>query len=71
MSALEKITKQFEGQDVTTITYKGQPCWIANEIGQVSGYADNGGRLVTKITHEWKDEFIEGHDFLYLGAAQK
>ncbi len=66
MSGLMKLTNEFEGNPVTTITYKGKNCWIAAEIGRAIGYANKGGRLVTKITGSWKDELAEGRDYAIL-----
>jgi prophage antirepressor-like protein len=70
MTELAKITNEFEGKDITTISYKGRPCWIAAEIGRALSYADNGGRLVTKISQDWSDELIEGSDYLLLEGLE-
>jgi len=51
------------GHTLTTITYRGEPCWIAQEVGAALGYAQNGKRLSTKITGAWSNEAIEGVDF--------
>lgn len=70
MTVLKKITNQFEGTDVTTIIYKGRPCWIAREIGNVLGYAGKGKRLVNNLTEKWSDEFIENHDYKILEGEE-
>lgn len=54
------------GHSLTTIAYKGQPCWIAQEVGAALGYSANGSKLVNKITQDWSDEFIEGVDCFKL-----
>ncbi len=66
MSGLMKLTNEFEGAPLTTITYKGKNCWLAAEIGRAIGYGENGSRLVTNITRNWKDELVEGQDYLIL-----
>lgn len=60
---LTKFDFDFEGRTVSTIVYKGRPCWIAKELGNVIGYSDHGGRIVTKLVCEWGDEFVRGEDF--------
>ena len=66
MNTLMKITNEFEGRPLTTITYKGKPCWIAAEIGRVLGYSANGSRLVGKIDESWSAELSEGKDYTVL-----
>jgi prophage antirepressor-like protein len=60
------ITSNFEGRPLSTLTYKGRPAWIAREVGALLGYSHGGKRLANKITGDWSDEFIEGHDFEVL-----
>lgn len=36
----------------------------ARELGRLLGYADEGRKLVDKIGAAWKDEFVEGVDFV-------
>ena len=62
MSALTKFTAP-TGHDLNAITYKDQPCWIAQEIGQVLEYSSNGSKLTNKITQDWASEMIEGVDY--------
>lgn len=69
MSALTKFTAP-TGQELTAITYKGQPCWIAQEIGQVLEYSKNGSRLSEKITSDWSEEVIEGEDYYKIEGAE-
>ncbi len=61
-----RLTSEFEGMPLTTLTYKGQPSWIAAEVGRLLGYCNNGSRLVGKISGEWANEIIEGRDFVVL-----
>ena len=63
MSDLVPVVFEFEGHKLTTLEYKGRPAWIAREVGTAIGYAQNGKRLATRITCEWSDELIDGHDF--------
>jgi prophage antirepressor-like protein len=69
-TAITTITNEFEGRDITTLTYRGKPAWIAREIGEAIGYSQGGKRLATKITGEWADEFIEGHDHVFLTGKE-
>ena len=63
------ISSNFEGTALTTITYRGRPAWIAREVGAAIGYSQGGKRLATKLTGDWAEEFIEGHDFMLLQGA--
>lgn len=67
---LEKITSEFEGKNITTVTYNGRPCWIAAEVGRILGYARDGQRLVNNITDDWSDEFIKQHDYILLDGEE-
>lgn len=69
MSALTKFTSP-TGHDLTTLHYKGQPCWIAQEIGQVLEYSSNGSKLTNKITQDWASEMIEGEDYHKLEGEE-
>jgi prophage antirepressor-like protein len=70
MTSMVQLTKQFEGQNLTTIRYKGRPCWIAKEVGRVLGYARDGKRLVSNITREWSMECIKGIDYVKLAGDE-
>ncbi len=69
MNPVRALTLSFEGQPLTTVTWNGQPAWVAREIGRRLGYVQRGKRLVTRITHEWSSEFIAGTDFVILAGA--
>ena len=64
------INAEFEGQPLLTLTWKGQPAWIASQVGRAMGYAQRASRLVTRITRDWADEFIYGHDYLILTGEE-
>ena len=66
MNPFAILTAQFEGHALTTITWNGQPAWIASEVGRALGYTQQGTRLVTAITRDWSEEFIYGHDYLII-----
>jgi prophage antirepressor-like protein len=70
MTALKKITNQFEDTEITTITYKGRPAWIAKDIGKILGYAQNGRRLVGNISEKWSEEFIPNHDYIIITGEE-
>ena len=61
---------EFEGKQVTTIQYKGRPCWIAADVGRLLGYSKNGSRLVSKITKKWRKEILPGRDFVILKGQE-
>ena len=61
-----RLNTEFEGHRLTTITFRGRPCWIARQIAAAIGYGHAGKRLPNKITGEWSDEFIAGHDYELL-----
>lgn len=63
MTSLTTIIHEFEGEPLTTITYKDEPHWIGRQIGDRLDYAGNGKRLVTRIRREWSSEFVEGRDY--------
>ena len=56
----------FEDTRLDTLIYRGAPAWIGRQVGTAIGYQRGGKRLVTKVTREWADEFIEGRDFAVL-----
>lgn len=70
MESIIRLTKDFESQSITTITFRGKPAWLALEIGRVLGYSENGNRLTRKITQQWSDELVEGRDFIRLKGEE-
>jgi len=66
MTDFVQLTNEFNGNLISTIYYQGLPCWIGKEVGKILGYSNLGKRLVSKITGEWKDEFVEGIDYVIL-----
>ena len=69
-TAITTITNEFEGCEITTLTYRGKPAWIAREIGAAIGYSHGGKRLAGNITSDWASEFIEGHDYVLLTGSE-
>jgi len=61
MSNLIRI--DFEGNEITGLWYKGQPCMLARDIGRALGYADNGKSLSRRL-REWGEEFLDGIDII-------
>lgn len=59
----------FEGRPITTIIYKGRPCWIARDVGQWLGYS-SPGRFAQKMSGEWSDEFIPHEDYEVLRGSE-
>jgi hypothetical protein len=58
----------FEGRKLHTVDFGGQPAWLAREVGAVAGYAARGQRLVKKILGPWRDELVEGVDYLFMAG---
>lgn len=63
MDTLQRFTTEFDGKKLTTMTYKGEPVWIAKEVGSALGYEEEGRGLVKRARGDWKDEFKDGRDF--------
>lgn len=61
---------EFEGKQVTTIRYKGEPYWIAREIGRALEYEDGGKGLVDTIRIRWSDEMDEGTHYTVLSGQE-
>lgn len=67
----------FEQFRLTVIEYKGEPVFLAREIGEALGYADDGGRFVWMLGNEWSGELpapthtlrLEGEDLAALKAG--
>jgi prophage antirepressor-like protein len=68
-TAIAKIS-DFEEREITTMSYRGKPAWIAREIGEAIGYSQGGKRFATSITGEWAGEFIEGLDYVLLTGKE-
>jgi prophage antirepressor-like protein len=60
------ITSVFEGSQIHTIHYHGDPVWIAKECGSILEYGREGKSLVELITGKWKEDFIEGEFYIKL-----
>ncbi len=70
MSSLCKYEHAFEDkQQLTTIIYKGRPCWIAREVGRVLGYANESKQFVRQIMSDWGEEFLPGEDYEILSGG--
>ena len=65
---MELIKSTFDNRTITTLTYRGKPAWIANEVGDALGYAAR--KLVNRITSDWIDEMIDGHDFCIVKGSE-
>lgn len=59
-------THDFEGRTFHTIDFGGQPAWLAREIGAIAGYTGRGQRLLKKMRRDWRDELLQGVDYLYM-----
>jgi prophage antirepressor-like protein len=70
MTDLVYLITPFEDHRITTVTYRGRPAWIARQLGEAIGYAQQGKRFATRITGAWSDEFIEGRDYLVLAGTE-
>lgn len=70
MNSLATYSHDFEGEPIVTLTYGGRPAWVARHIGARLGYSHDGKRLPGKILGDWKDDFIEGQDYVLLTGAE-
>lgn len=61
-TAITLFQTEFEGRKLTTLTYKGRPCWLAGQVGALLGY-ENPSRFVEKLAADWSDEAVRGCDF--------
>ncbi|HCB04509.1 MAG TPA: hypothetical protein DEQ43_09735 [Nocardioides bacterium] len=52
------------GKTLTLIPVRDDWGCVCRDLGQFLEYADNGGRLVTKVTKDWANEMEENLDFL-------
>lgn len=68
MNQIEHMMNEFEGNNVSTITYKGRPCWLVKEIGEVLGYPPQG--LVKRILDEWANEVEDGVEIAKLSGKE-
>lgn len=59
---------EFDGAPLNVLSIDGRPAWIAREVGAAIGYASGGKRLVSLVTDEWSEEFIEGHDYVFASG---
>jgi prophage antirepressor-like protein len=63
----------FENKPIATFTYRGRHCWIAKDIGDILGYARDGGSLI-HIIKDWsrsKNDFInKGDDYVILTGKE-
>lgn len=66
---LTTIKNTFENTELVTITYKGQPCWIAQEVGRALGY-ENGSDLTKLVRREWSEELEEGTEYTVLRGRE-
>lgn len=57
---------KFEGAPLPVYEVDGRPHWIAKQVGAALGYGKGGGELVTSISKNWKEAFVEGDEVLTL-----
>lgn len=63
------LQARFQGRILTVLSVEGRPAWVARELGAAIGYANGGKRLVSLIGDEWSDEFLAGHDYMFVDGA--
>ena len=69
MNPLVQLESDFEGKPLITLAHDGHPAWVARQVGTALGYANNGKRLVNKITTDWAEEFIPERDYTVLSGS--
>ncbi len=57
---------EFEEQQLRVYSFRGRPCWIAQDVGAVLGYTPKGFR---QVLSDWGDEIILGKDVHTLRGA--
>lgn len=57
---------EFEGAPLPVYEVNGKPHWIAKQVGAALGYGKGGGELVTSISKNWKEAFVDGDEVLTL-----
>jgi prophage antirepressor-like protein len=66
MSDLVKFVPVSDGVNIASVFYDGRWCVPCAYMGRVLGYADDGGRLTSLITKDWRNEFEEGRDYFRI-----
>lgn len=61
-NTLQPISLDFDGHPVTAVKFRGRWCWLPSQIAVAIGY-DQSSRIAKRISSEWADEFIAGHDY--------
>jgi hypothetical protein len=49
--------------NVMKVIFRGKPCWITKDVGNVLGYGKEGKNLIDLISREWSDQFVKGEHF--------
>ncbi|MCK6527689.1 hypothetical protein L6R50_09035 [Myxococcota bacterium] len=65
-----RLTSTFEGTPLATLIVRGQPAWIARQVGAAIGYSHGGKRLPNTVAGEWSDEFVLGSDYDLLTGPE-
>jgi|GEM_PF-5085405 len=60
---------EFEGKYLAILEIGGRRAWVARELGEALGYANEGKRFVTMLKDQWSDELEEGTDYALLSAT--
>jgi len=55
-----------DGGTLTLVEHDGRPAFIARQLGALLGYGIDGARLVKSIRHDWRDELVEGVDYVIV-----
>jgi len=70
MTSLVKVeTQRFFDKDIHVLKYNDNDYFVAKEVAEALEYSDFKN-LSNKIHQDWKDEFVENVDFIYLEGKE-
>jgi prophage antirepressor-like protein len=58
---------EFEGRQIRHHYFRGRPCWVARDVGEVLGYTREG---FTSAMREWSEELIDRKDIQTLRGSE-
>ena len=64
MSVRPLSTVLFEDHPVTALDVRGRPAWPVPQVASALGY--DGDALLTRMTCEWRNALVPGHDYTVL-----
>jgi len=68
--SVQTLTKQFDGHAVTIVMYKGEPHWVAREVGRQLEYSGDGKSFTNRLRNEWNEELRPGVHIVKLAGEE-